>query len=507
MAFFLSCSPDNALPTAKTPATRTLVDCTMFSSVAIRHAAFSSSCWIAVALASLGHVDAGSGSLRSAYLGSQVWDKDLSLQQVTDQLHEHFAQVLSILERNRNVGLRVALKRAEASSLRPWTQVERRQVLASLARRRDLQIKRLRDYARRGRFPTNEGQSEASTPIFVDRSETLCAVGYLMHSDGCDDLVAEIVAANNLVQVNKVNSGGLVRWVLTSGLIQEEAALIQPGYPIPLDAAMWDFLAAGEVVDKFPLTLSGLTYRRVELDIDSSTNLPTSEVIELAWQQGKNELQDAPPIGFLSAGAYIGAGDLGFGEEGYGGTSPTRLDRWIYVGPDDSIFGTLLGGRERPFSDGYAQMIEVEYLLQLQAGKFSDFGFTYRPSYLNEGVEQGSIRLASQIYDASTDQLVSEVIHEDTANGFGISDIRSQIDRFTGDAIRVKMYGLTLAEDASGNEPEVHSIFFEFGVSTVPEPGTLSILLLAIGIVSGRRRAPAMTGRCARSLGAGCPAN
>ena len=53
-----------------------------------------------------------------------------------------------------------------------------------------------------------------------------------MHSDGNDSDVASIVETNNLVRVNDVRRGSMMHWIRSSGLTQEEAALIQPSYPV-----------------------------------------------------------------------------------------------------------------------------------------------------------------------------------------------------------------------------------------------------------------------------------
>jgi len=125
--------------------------------------------WLIVVFAGLciwtQNTDAANG-LRSAYLGPSVWREDLSSSQINDQLKDHFAEVLVQLEAKNASSLLTALTRAEASAIKPWSKDERRTALINLAHNRQLQIKRIRDYMNRGRFPLNEGQSPDAAPIF-----------------------------------------------------------------------------------------------------------------------------------------------------------------------------------------------------------------------------------------------------------------------------------------------------------------------------------------------------
>jgi hypothetical protein len=67
--------------------------------------------------------------------------------------------------------------------------------------------------------------------------------------------VTAIQRANNFVYVTDVHEGPLVDWVLISGLTQEEAALIQPGYqPPPFEGTIAQLMAGGS------LSRNGLRY-------------------------------------------------------------------------------------------------------------------------------------------------------------------------------------------------------------------------------------------------------
>lgn len=107
----------------------------------------------------------------------------------------------------------------------------RAKVRAELAAHRAQEIARLRDYARAGAFPVNTTQRPTGH-FFKDVAGRYCAVANLVHQDGRDDLVDEVVRANNALVVADVHTGGLHDWILASGLTQEELARIQ--LPAPM---------------------------------------------------------------------------------------------------------------------------------------------------------------------------------------------------------------------------------------------------------------------------------
>lgn len=124
----------------------------------------------------------------------------------------------------------------------PADQASREVWRARLDAARTRQIERLKAYAEAGRFPRNH-RIFGRVPIFVDDDGATCAVAHLMTLDGRGAAVKAISAADNYIYVEDARAGPLVDWVLFSGLLIEEAALIQPGYTRwrggrgPLDAA------------------------------------------------------------------------------------------------------------------------------------------------------------------------------------------------------------------------------------------------------------------------------
>jgi hypothetical protein len=103
-------------------------------------------------------------------------------------------------------------------------------LLRTLRARRATQIARVEAYRRRGAFPRNIDFAGERVPYFVDDRGVACAVAYLMIEDGRRSDVDAIAVANNHVRVMDVSDGPIAEWVTGSGLLQEEAARIQPSY-------------------------------------------------------------------------------------------------------------------------------------------------------------------------------------------------------------------------------------------------------------------------------------
>lgn len=95
-----------------------------------------------------------------------------------------------------------------------------------LASRRATNIARLRAYAAAGVFPRNRAQPGWSN-LFLDDEGRPCAMAHLIAASGNGALVEETARHDNHVQLGAVVEGPLLAWMLTSGLTQEEAALVQ----------------------------------------------------------------------------------------------------------------------------------------------------------------------------------------------------------------------------------------------------------------------------------------
>lgn len=90
-------------------------------------------------------------------------------------------------------------------------------------------IATLRDYAQEKIFPTNLYHS-VRTPYFVDDFGVHCAVGYLMHRSGYDDLVKEIRQNENYKYIEEIKTKGVNEWAEKHGFTLDELKWIQPAY-------------------------------------------------------------------------------------------------------------------------------------------------------------------------------------------------------------------------------------------------------------------------------------
>jgi len=317
---------------------------------------FTSQLWFVVIFTGLcawtQNADATNG-LKSAYLGSSVWEENLSAREINDQVKDHFAAALVQLEAKNASSLLTALKRAETSAVKPWSKDERRAALIFLAHKR-----RQQNYMNRGLFPLNEGQSPDVAPVFVDRHDTRCAVAHLMHSDGMDAEVAQVVHTNNLVRVGDVQGGSLLYWIRSSGLTQEEVAMVQPAYPINRKETIgFRSFLSGPNLRGLGFTLSDFSVRGARFNAtlpDNFTTDPTA--IDAIFAQGLVELENNNVVGGAfrnTRGVVVGpkntpisvVEEYGDDEDSlYSSTTtfgtPSNLDTWLYFGAEE-LFGRL----------------------------------------------------------------------------------------------------------------------------------------------------------------------
>jgi hypothetical protein len=242
------------------------------------------------------------------------------------ELRDHFDAVLSLLVANTPRSLETALDRLEQRRGEDWSNDERVMWRQRLAEERLTNVRRLHRYQRRGLFPINQHVADRAAPVFVDNYDTACAVGHLMREAGWGEEVAAIQAENNLVYVTDVSEGQVVEWVATSGLTQEEAAIIQPAYGITPPAEAGILFGAG----------GGLEVRGVRYDhFEVSEDLPglvaekAFEVV-LSRPPGSGNFVDVSP-----SGDNLGAA-IRFGEA-YAGDGPPFVplyDRWLMTSPN-----------------------------------------------------------------------------------------------------------------------------------------------------------------------------
>lgn len=91
-------------------------------------------------------------------------------------------------------------------------------------------LDKLKGYYEAGVFPVND-YLPYKNPVFIDRSGTHCAVGFLMQQSGNDKLAQSINAAEKFAYVHQIKTPGVKEWANENGFTVEELAWIQPGYP------------------------------------------------------------------------------------------------------------------------------------------------------------------------------------------------------------------------------------------------------------------------------------
>ena len=145
------------------------------------------------------------------------------------ELVRHFDKIIEMLESDTATSIDSALsKLIDAGGLANSCE----QILAireSLEESRLSNIKAVKAYRDRGQFPINN-RSEKPVPIFVDDRGTRCAVGYLIHCSGRDEIVAHVENTDNGIYLDGALDAVVSEWIQLSGLTQRELALIQPGY-------------------------------------------------------------------------------------------------------------------------------------------------------------------------------------------------------------------------------------------------------------------------------------
>jgi hypothetical protein len=97
---------------------------------------------------------------------------------------------------------------------------------AALAKQRQENLKRFHEYRVKGIYPHNLYEPGAMN-VWKDPQDHLCAIATLVDEAGLKDLVEKTAKDQNFVKIAELEQGPLVDWILTSGLTQEEAVMIQ----------------------------------------------------------------------------------------------------------------------------------------------------------------------------------------------------------------------------------------------------------------------------------------
>ncbi len=97
---------------------------------------------------------------------------------------------------------------------------------AALAKQRKENLQRFHQYRVKGIYPHNLYEP-GMINVWKDPQDHLCAIATLVDRAGLKDLVEQTAKDENFVKIADLDHGPLVDWILTSGLTQEEAVMIQ----------------------------------------------------------------------------------------------------------------------------------------------------------------------------------------------------------------------------------------------------------------------------------------
>ena len=95
---------------------------------------------------------------------------------------------------------------------------------------RNTALDHLHEYWLAGKFPQNT-EYNYRTPIFIDKYDNFCAVGYLVKATGHEEVSRMISSATNLAYVREMHYPELDNWAKEYGFTKDELAWIQPSYP------------------------------------------------------------------------------------------------------------------------------------------------------------------------------------------------------------------------------------------------------------------------------------
>jgi hypothetical protein len=120
-------------------------------------------------------------------------------------------------------------------------------------------LDQLHQYWLAGNFPVNEDYTYR-TPIFIDKHDNFCAVGYLVKESGHEEISRMIAAKTNLAYVREMNYPEIGAWASENGFTIDELAWIQPGYPPSASAAAVGRGTNGVVNEMLSDDSAGLLY-------------------------------------------------------------------------------------------------------------------------------------------------------------------------------------------------------------------------------------------------------
>jgi hypothetical protein len=167
----------------------------------------------------------------------------------------------------------------------------------------------LRAYREAGVFPGNL-EAPGRVPVFVNGRGIHCAVGYLLHRTGADEIVRSIRESRNLAFLpDLLDEPGLAEWLDAHGLEAGEAAWIQPMYcNIRHDGVSDSWIGCPWPVNESKAELSrGYLVASIGTSWIGST-LTTVNLLDLRAER--------PSSGRAVAGVAAGAAGIGLGVAG-----------------------------------------------------------------------------------------------------------------------------------------------------------------------------------------------
>ena len=103
-----------------------------------------------------------------------------------------------------------------------------------LQNKRNHLLNLLHNYWTAGVFPKNHDYPGQRKPCFIDKDNTICAVGYLVEQSTGRQVANDINNKHQYEELLAMNDNTVDNWISTSGLKKEECAMIQPSYgPTP----------------------------------------------------------------------------------------------------------------------------------------------------------------------------------------------------------------------------------------------------------------------------------
>ena len=101
---------------------------------------------------------------------------------------------------------------------------------AAQFRRRSAALDYLRAYWQAGIFPHNTTHRGRRTPVFIDHSGRICAVGYLVEKTAGLPLAEAVSRTYRYAHIDEMDMPALDKWAERNGFTRRELAMIQPAY-------------------------------------------------------------------------------------------------------------------------------------------------------------------------------------------------------------------------------------------------------------------------------------